>query len=460
MLTDVKIVGVRLYYLPVKTRMPLKFGAEVLTSVTCARVALRLADARGNSSEGWGETPLSVQWVWPGNIPYEQRHNALKDFCNQLAAAWMDFPLSGDPILIGSDFQREVLLPLHSRASSGLPWLAALVCSSPFDLALHDAFGQLVRRPIYETYTPEFMARDLSAFLEPAPNAETSFSSRYPSHWLAERPVPKLRAWHLVGGLDPLDASEMTGNEPADGFPVTLPDWIQRDGLKCLKIKLRGNDSDWDYRRLVRVGEIASTHAVEWLSADFNCTVLDPAYVIDILDHLATDQRSIWDQILYVEQPFPYELEKHPIDVHAVAARKPLFLDESAHDWKMIRLGRQLGWSGVALKTCKTQTGAILSACWAKAHGLSLMVQDLTNPMLAQIPHALLAARVGTIAGVETNATQFYPLASEPEQKVHPGLYRRREGNIDLSSIGGPGFGYRIGEIKRQLPQPAVVLEA
>jgi L-alanine-DL-glutamate epimerase-like enolase superfamily enzyme len=457
MLTDFKIIGVRLYFLPVKTRMPLKFGSETLTSVTCARVAMRLADNLGNSAEGWGESPLSVQWVWPGDIPYERRHNALKEFCCELAGEWLDFQPAGDPILIGSNFQRDVLLPLHAKAKSALPWLAALVCNSPFDLALHDAFGRLVGRPVYETYAARFMQSDLSVFLEPAPNGQASFRGSYPSDWLAKEPTLKLRAWHLVGGLDPLDASELSGSEPMDRFPVTLVDWIQSDGLKCLKVKLRGNDSDWDYRRMVKVGEIALGNEVEWLSADFNCTVLEPAYVIDILDHLAADQRSIWDRILYVEQPFPYDLEQHRIDVHAVAARKPLFLDESAHDWKMIRLGRDLGWSGVALKTCKTQTGAILSACWAKAHGMGLMVQDLTNPMLAQIPHALLAAHVGTIAGVETNAMQFYPMASEPEQKVHPGLYRRREGNIDLSSIDGPGFGYRIAEIKRELPEPAVV---
>ncbi len=129
-----------------------------------------------------------------------------------------------------------------------------------------------------------------------------------------------------------------------------------------------------------------------------------------------------------------------------------MFLDESAHDWRQVQLGRELGWSGVALKTCKTQTGALLSACWAKAHGMSLMVQDLTNPMLAQIPHVLLAAHVGTIMGVETNAMQFYPEASTPESEVHPGLYQRRQGRVDLSTVHGPGFGYRLGEIKRELP--------
>ena len=160
--------------------------------------------------------------------------------------------------------------------------------------------------------------------------------------------------------------------------------------------------------------------------------------------------------ILYVEQPFPYDLERHRIDVHSVSARKPLFMDESAHDWKLVALGRSLGWTGVALKTCKTQTGALLSLCWAKAHGMTLMVQDLTNPMLAQIPHVLLAAHAGTIMGVETNAMQFYPEASAREAETHPGLYRRRGGKIDLSSIRGSGFGYRIAEIRRDLPEPAV----
>jgi len=209
---------------------------------------------------------------------------------------------------------------------------------------------------------------------------------------------------------------------------------------------------------MVRVGTIAFAQDVEWLSADFNCTVEDPVYVNEILDRLKTDHREIFDRILYVEQPFPYDLEAHRIDVHSLGMRKPLFLDESAHDWRLVRLGKEMGWTGVALKTCKTQTGAILSACWAKEHGMALMVQDLTNPMLAQIPHVLLAAHVGTIMGVETNAMQFYPAASAPEEVVHPGLYKRRNGRIELASIHGTGFGYRLEEIRRTLPPPALSL--
>jgi hypothetical protein len=57
--------------------------------------------------------------------------------------------------------------------------------------------------------------------------------------------------------------------------------------------------------------------------------------------------------------------------------------------------------------------------------------------------------------GVESNGMQFYPDASRPEMAAHPGLYRRRQGELDLSTIEGPGFGYRLDAIDRELPSPA-----
>ncbi len=463
--TDAVIRGAALYFLPVQMRMPLKFGTGTMTSVTCARVRLTVANASGKLAEGWGETPLSVQWVWPSELPYEQRHAALKEFCVALAKEWAGFDAPGHPIEIGHHFQEKALPAFlagfnkkRGKPGEELPWLAALVCCSAFDIALHDAYGQLHDRPAYETYNAEFMNQHLGEFLEPAEGSKVSFAGKYPADFLLSKPAMQLRAWHLVGGLDPLEAADIQGTPPDDGYPVTLANWIRRDGLKCLKVKLRGTDWDWDYRRLVRVGEIALEHGVDWLSADYNCTVTDPAYVNQALDRLRDEFPRIYGMVLYVEQPFPYDLEKDRIDVHSVSARKPLFLDESAHDWRVVQFGRELGWSGVALKTCKTQTGALLSCCWARAHGMTLMVQDLTNPMLAQIPHVLLAAHVGTIMGVETNAMQFYPEASRAEAAVHPGIYRRLNGLVDLSTLRGPGFGYGLAATCRELPEPVACL--
>jgi L-alanine-DL-glutamate epimerase-like enolase superfamily enzyme len=339
----------------------------------------------------------------------------------------------------------------------GMPYLAALSCSSAFDIALHDAYGKIHEIDVYQSYTSEFMNRDLSAFLAPADDVAVDFSNQYPSDYLLAKAPTTIPVWHLVGGLDPLTLDECPSDQQIDdGYPVSLADWVRSDGLKCLKVKLRGNDSAWDYQRLVQVGEIAFPLGVEHLSADFNCTVEQPAYVNDILDRLQSHHAEVFNKLLYVEQPFPYDLEANRYDVRSVAERKPLFLDESAHDWTYVRLGRSLGWSGVALKTCKTQSGSLLSLCWAKAHGMQLMVQDLSNPMLAQIPHVRLAAHADTIMGVESNSMQFYPEASSPEARIHPGLFSRRGGVLDLSTIAGSGFGYRLDEIARPLPDATV----
>ncbi|HEY6226901.1 MAG TPA: hypothetical protein VI282_07245, partial [Verrucomicrobiae bacterium] len=330
-LSDVRVKDVALYFLPIKTRVPLKFGTEVTTSVTVARVRMEVESAGGKRAVGWGETPLSVQWVWPSTLPYEERHSVLKEFTIQLAGLWSKFDQQGHAFEVGHRFIDHTLpaaLETFNSARVGkepMPWLAALVCCSAFDLALHDAFAIANERPVFATFGPELMARDLTEFLG------AKFAGIYPADHLVKA-ATRVPAWHLVGGKDPVTRDELDGSEPNDGYPVLLEDWIRRDGLKCLKIKLRGNDEGADYARLIEVGRLAIANDVWWLTTDFNCTVQEPAYVNEILDRLVREEPRIYGMILYVEQPFPYELEQHAIDVHSVAARKPLFMDESAHD--------------------------------------------------------------------------------------------------------------------------------
>lgn len=451
---------ISLHFLPIRLRLPLKFGSQTVQEVTCARVKIRVEDAVGRSAEGWGETPLSAAWVWPeAGLEYVRKEQRLQEFCLTLTRRLHAAGLHGHPFEISHAFQELELDLLRSEQNlqhelePPLPHLASLLCLSPFDLALYDAYGHLHQASPFELLTKDHLPRDLGDFLSP----EERFRHRRIPEFLTPK-QETLPVWHLVGGLDPLDPSELSTNAPQDGHPVLLRDWIRTDGLRCLKVKLRGNDADWDYDRLVRIGRIAQEEGAYWLSADFNCTVTKPEYVNEILDRLLADEPRTYGMLLYVEQPFPYDLEAHQIDVRSVSARKPLFMDESAHDWKYVRLGRTLGWSGVALKTCKTLTGALLSLCWAKSHGMTLMVQDLTNPMLAQIPHVLLAAHTGTIMGVESNGMQFYPAASAPEAAIHPGLYQRRSGVLNLHTLGSTGFGYRIAEINRHLPPAALVV--
>src|SRR5271168_274432 len=98
-LTDIRPVGVELYFLP------LKFGPEITTEVTCARVKMTVEDQRGRRADGWGETPLSVQWVWPSQLGYEERHQALRRLCVLIAEKWVPCPCSpGHAIELGHLF--------------------------------------------------------------------------------------------------------------------------------------------------------------------------------------------------------------------------------------------------------------------------------------------------------------------------------------------------------------------
>ncbi|MFA6930122.1 MAG: hypothetical protein WCT05_07325, partial [Lentisphaeria bacterium] len=436
MLVAFRVKACDLFFLPCTMRVPLKFGAETIASIVNARVCLHLEDTQGKMAYGWGETPLSVAWAWPSAAAFKSRENRMLAFCETLAEAWRQNSGVGHAMEVGWEFLEQKLPVLLAGANAGeelqIPHLAALICNSAFDLALHDAYGKLLGKPIYETYNQNYLSKDLAWYFE-----DPAFAGKYPEDFLLSPSPSRLPVWHLVGGKDLLTEAECTGQEPQDGYPVTLTEWIKRDGLYCLKIKLTGVDAAWDFQRMVSVGNIALQYHCSALSPDLNCQVRDPVYVNELLDRLQREYPAIYDLILYVEQPFPYDLEANRMDVHSVSRRKPLFMDESAHDWRLVRLGWELGWTGVALKVCKTQTGALLSACWAKAHGMQLMVQDLTNPRLALIPHVLLAAKVGTIMGVECNAAQFYPEASKLEAESHPGLYERRNGELDLTTIRG-----------------------
>ncbi|MDD2404096.1 MAG: hypothetical protein PHI56_06105 [Victivallaceae bacterium] len=426
---NIRIKDCEVRFIKTPLRLPLKFGAETIDALTCSQVRMTVTDEQGNTASGWGETPLSAAWAWPSTeLSYTEREQSMINCCRELAVKWSKVDSAGHPMELGYDFSEQM--------ESDIPHLAVLICNSAFDIALHDAYGRLLGISTFSTYNERYMNRDLNAYF-----GEEVFIGKYPEDFFIV-PQQNLPVWHLIGGKDLLNDAEANGSEPCDGYPVTLTEWIRRDGLKCLKIKLTGSDPEWDYNRILKVGEIALQNGCHYLSPDFNCLVKSPDYVNAILDRLMIEYPAIFGMILYVEQPFPYELKQNRIDVHSVSARKPLFMDESAHDWRHVKLGFELGWTGVALKTCKTLTGALLSGCWAKSHGMTLMVQDLTNPMLAMIPHVQLARYIGTIMGVECNAPQFYPEVSRDYEARHPKLYRRYDGTIDLSTLSMVGLGY------------------
>ena len=494
---SVRIVDSALYYLPVTTITPLKFGGVTVTELECLRVQMTV-ESQGRTYEGWGETPLNIPWAWPQQAAAASWTPAVRGVCRRIAEAWRTCGARGHALELGSQFLEDQLQRVWETARSteapGIPWLAVLLCAAPFDLALHDAFGHAVGRPVYETYSREYLSADLAALTALAdphkggastpigPSSRKAFRDRYPDHYFPYPAPTLIPVWHLVGCADAIETSdhvsagscsqgepsgELEGEPSGDpegrrdpsqfeaGHPSSLRDWITSDGLRRLKVKLCGTSHGWDYERLAAVGALATELGVEAISVDFNGTAPNADYVTALLDRLETEAAHSYRLLRYVEQPFAPGASLGPEEIGRLTSRIPVILDEGASSWRDVRDGFELGYSGVALKTCKTQSAAMLSLCWAREHGMDVVVQDLTNPMLAQISHAQLGAHASPGIGVESNAMQFYPAASVHEARVHPGLYRRRNGVLDLSTIKGPGFGYRLAEMQRTLPERA-----
>ena len=149
-----------------------------------------------------------------------------------------------------------------------------------------------------------------------------------------------------------------------------------------------------------------------------------------------------YDRIQYIEQPTARELETHRENVmHEAAKLKPVVIDESLTGLDRLRLAREMGYSGVALKSCKGQSQSVLLAAAGQKYKMFLCVQDLTCPGASLIQSAGLAAHVPGVAAIEANARQFIPAANRGWEKKFPGIFRITDGTMDTSTLTGVGLG-------------------
>ena len=199
--------------LPVKLRVPLKFGAESIDSLKVVHVELTVYGVVGR-----GETPLSAAWAWPSEISFSYREEMMCRFCGVLAEEYR--VADADPMTAGYTFINEklpaVLAAFNAENRCSMPYLAALICTSAFDIALHDAWGLAHDLPTYSTYNRKYMAHDLEWFFQ-----DPAFAGLYPEDFFVDDVPDSLPVWHLVGGRDLLCNAEISGGEYFLSFTST-----------------------------------------------------------------------------------------------------------------------------------------------------------------------------------------------------------------------------------------------
>jgi len=446
--SDIRVEAVTLTFTDERLATPLQLSTGLITDVTYASVVLAVRTRSGHEHEGRGATFLSDLWAFPNPAyTHVEKDGAMRRLCEALAAALSRANDYGDPMELGHALElalsrliAEVEAEDPALQSGAIPYLAALNCLAPFDAALHDAWGRALGGSAYQFYDEPWLNADLGAYLGAA------FRGHYPARYLQER-RQQLLVQHVVGAGDALlpdattavhpTAEQATAKHLTTGLPQDLQSWIKRDGVSCFKIKTRGQDPLVDAQRVHEVHKTALgaglPPAAIHLSFDPNEACPDPAFLTTMLDYLAAEAPAALQAIDYIEQPTGRDLASYTFTLHEVSARKPVLIDESLDRLENLERLQPLGWSGLALKSCKGQTHSLLAYCWGRARGLFMTVQDLTNPGLALVHNANLCAHLALgVAYFEANGRQYAPAACAQEQAAYPHFFHVCNGALTL----------------------------
>ncbi len=445
--SDIRVKEVNISYEDFAYRTPYEFGGRSADVVTLLNVHCTVETAAGHVAKGFGSMTMGNEWSFPSKtLSYDTTLNAMKRLAERIQKITGSYSEYGHPIDINYALEPEYL-----KAASGvaqemhldqpIPKLCTLVTASPFDAAIHDAFGKVHNLNCYRTYGPEFMTHDLAHYLTP------EFQGKFPSQYLLRAPKPWLWCNHSVGGSDPIDASDVK-KRLNDGLPQTLGEWIVADGLTHLKIKLNGNNLEADITRVLHIDRVATEVETrrgvrQWrYSLDFNEQCPDVDYLLNFMRRIEKGSPSCYERITFIEQPTRRDLVATPEQFLFKASKlKPVVMDESLTGFDALLRGREIGYTGVALKACKGQSQSMVINAAAQEFKMYMTVQDLTCPGASLIQSAGIAAHISPIDTLESNAREYVPSANRPWLKKFPGLFEVRDGKLDTANLTGPGLG-------------------
>ncbi len=447
-LSDIRIRNVELDFEAYPYRTPLKFGGVVTSHCKLMNVTVDVENNAGGMASGFGSMPLGNAWSFPSrSVGFDESMQAMVRLGERMVEDTRTNRDSGHPIDIMADLESRFLnLAVETGSELNLaepiPKLCTLVTASPIDAALHDAYGKVNGINAYDGLSAEWMNRDLAGYLN------DDFKGEHLDRYTLREPKPRMPLYHLVGALDPLSNADID-HRLDDGLPETLPEWIRADGLTHLKVKLNGDDLAWDVDRVCGIHAVTAQTQAErgvsdWAySLDFNEQCRDVAYLLDFLAQIREKSDGAFERVAYIEQPTARDLRANPENrMHEAAGIRPVVIDESLEDFESLLLARDLGYSGVALKTCKGQSQALLMGAAAEKYGMFLCVQDLTCPGASFLHSAGLAARVPAVTAIEGNARQYCPGANGEWADRHPSVFNITDGTVDTSGLTGNGLGH------------------
>lgn len=453
------IEAIQFFERDVRLRMPFRFGVVTLTEApqAFAHVRIRLAD--GTAGEGMAAELLAPKWF--------DKNPALsnEDNFDQLRAALTlarSLYLDGEARCAFGHFAAHYRAQIEQGTAQGLNPLVANYGPALVDKAVLDALGRTLGRPFDELVRsnlvglqadpvnllcPDLAAFDLEAFLA------------------GLRQAPRIAARHTVGLVDPIvRADQAPGTRVGDGLPETLEEVVAAYGQHWFKLKV-GGDVDADVERLARIAGVLDRIPGEWhCTLDGNEQYDSVEGVLRLWRRMEAEPRlaRLRASVIFIEQPIKRQAALAQ-DVRALAACKPVILDESDDSLDAFVRGRAMGYAGVSSKTCKGLYKSLLNrarcAHWAAQDGVPYLMsgEDLTIQAGLALQQDLALVSLLGITHVERNGHHYVngmaDLPAAEQQaflEAHPDLYERRHGAVrvriasgllEIGSLAGrPGF--------------------
>ncbi len=457
----IQLRDAELFRLPLRARMPFRYGIVTMTEVP--HVILRLTfEFAGRASEGLAADHLPPKWFT------KDPNRPLGEEIDEMLAVIRAAVAAARTIQAANPFQFWQQLYAAQAAwgvAHKIPPLLAQFGTSLVERALLDAFCRSVGLPLAAALRENRFGVELGAMH--APLAGTA-----PRDWLPAKPPEVVFARHTVGLLDPIEEADIAAAERVnDGLPQSLAACVKFYGLRHFKIKI---DADVARAR-DRLRRIAPVLARECggdyaFSLDGNESFRDPAAFAAQMRALLAEPalQEFWPKLLFIEQPLHRDVALTPAaDWSAWPERPPIIIDESDAELGSLPTALALGYAGTSHKNCKGVFKGVGHACLLaqrRAAGKTSMLsgEDLTNVGPVALLQDLAVQAVLGVTSVERNGHHYFaglaafPAAMQAHILTHHGdLYTRsaagwprldvRDGKIALGSVLCAPFGCAPG---------------
>lgn len=453
-----RIDSIDFHVLPMRTRLPFRYGIATLTSLPHLLVRARLVV---DDQEWTGQSADGLPPKWFTKDP-ETPHEI--DLAEMIAA----IQNAGRIGLNAAERPRTFFEWWQDLTSEQTSWagvrevppLLAGFGTSLIERAILDALCRAAGRPLWKLLQENTLRIDLKhvrrELNSPAPQIITNL------------PPPHLHVRHTVGLADPLSEAEIPpGHRIDDGLPQSLEASISRYGLRSFKLKLSGNLDD-DRHRLGDLAMLMDRLAIDAPSftMDGNEHFLAMADFRAYWEELAADSKAsrVLNEVRFIEQPV-HRSEALDSSVGKVLGqwndRPPIIIDESDGSLDDLPRALELGYDGTSHKNCKGIVKGLANAALLRNRPNTVLSgEDLANvgPVALQQDLAMMA--ILGVDDVERNGHHYFrglsALTAEDQSGIlndHPDLYTPlpdstptlalTSGKLSLQSVNESPFGCR-----------------